>query len=124
MPPAVRDAFPAVPWRLELVWELDLPVEWINVGDFADLLDLPLWQRDGKRFQVSPHQVLADPSAFPDHYARVMAADLRYPVHLAHHRGRWTILDGYHRLAKAIAIEHLTIASRKLSAEDLDRVCR
>jgi hypothetical protein len=99
-PDAVRAALPMVPWRLDRLWRLRLPVRRLPVEQFGWLLELPLWQRDGRRFQVTPRQVLDAPDRFGDHLRRVLAADLRFPVHVVGHRGRLVILDGYHRLAK------------------------
>ncbi|UFU03497.1 hypothetical protein LQF12_02470 [Ruania suaedae] len=66
------------------------------------LLDLPLWQRNGVRFQVSPREVLDAPDRYPDHLARVHAADVAYPIHAVQRREGVVILDGYHRLLRAL----------------------
>ena len=45
-------------WRLEDLWALDLPRVRFALPELTWLLDLPLWQRDGVPFQVSPNEVL------------------------------------------------------------------
>lgn len=122
-PPPVRDALPMVPWRLDRLWALSLPVRPFAVHTFRWLLELPLWQCNGVRFQVAPRQVLDAPDQFPDHLRRVRAADLSYPVHVIRHRGRLVILDGFHRLAKAMLEGRQEIEAMVLSATDLHSVC-
>lgn len=121
-PEPVRAALPMIPWRLDRLWGLSLPVQRIGIGQFAWLLDLPLWQRDGIRFQVTPRQVLDGPDEFPDHFRRVMDSDLGYPIHVVRHRGRLVVLDGFHRLAKATIEKRHQVEAIVLSAADLEFV--
>ncbi len=121
-PASVQDALPLVPWKLDKLWQLQLPVQRLGVERFDWLLDLPLWQRDGVRFQVTPRQVLAAPDEFPDHLRRVMESDLRYPVHAVHHHDRLVILDGFHRLARAVLEQRQEIAAMMLSPADLGSI--
>ena len=123
VPGAVREALPMDPWSLEPLWRLELPVRPVQVAELDWLLDLPLWQLNGTRFQVSPRQVRDDPAGFPDHLTRAMASDLRYPVHLAQHRGRLVVLDGFHRLLKASIEGRTEIGAMVLSREDLAAIC-
>ena len=64
-PQVIRDALPDVPWSLQRLHALDLPVVQVPVADLLWGLDLPVWQNDGRRFQVTPRQVLDDPEQFP-----------------------------------------------------------
>jgi hypothetical protein len=50
-------------WDLGLLHALDLPVVELSVADLAHHLDLPFWAYDGRPFQLTPHQVAADPVA-------------------------------------------------------------
>ena len=74
----------------------------VPVAELDRLLDLPLWQRDGVRFQVRPRDVVADPTAYPQPRGRVHAADRSLPVHCCVHRGRLVILNAYHPLLGAV----------------------
>jgi hypothetical protein len=122
-PPVIRQALPIVPWKIHKLWALDLPVQQIAVADLAWLLDLPLWQENGMRFQVSPAQVRGDPGRFADHLRRVMACDLEQPIHLVEHHGRMVVLDGYHRLLKAAIEGRPEIDAMVLSQQDLESIC-
>jgi hypothetical protein len=122
-PPVIRQALPIVPWNIHQLHSLDLPTQPVAVDGLAWLFDLPLWQDNGTRFQVSPAQVRADPARFPDHMRRVMAADLNHPVHLVEHNGHLVVLDGYHRLLKAAIQGHAQIQAMILSQQDLQSIC-
>jgi hypothetical protein len=124
MPEVIRETLPTVPWSLRELWRLELPVRPVAVEDLAWLFELPLWQMDGARFQVSPRQVRDEPARFPDQMRRVMASDLAYPVHLVEHRGRLVVLDGFHRLLKAAVEGRPEIDAMVLSEEDLEAICR
>jgi hypothetical protein len=93
------------------------------VQELAWLFDLPLWQLNGVRFQVSPRRVRDDPAGFPDHLRRVMASDLGRPIHLVEHNGRLVVLDGFHRLLKAALEGRAEIDAMVLSQEDLESIC-
>ncbi|WP_432943027.1 hypothetical protein ACQPXM_39095 [Kribbella sp. CA-253562] len=96
-------------------------------------LDLPFWSVDGEPFQVTPRQVAAEPRRFSAQYGRTvvgitayrdafsprsaaaLAADLRFPsLDVVERADRLTILDGVHRLLKAVMIGRDRIAVRVL----------
>jgi hypothetical protein len=122
-PDVIRQTLPMVPWKIDKLWALELPVQRVAVGDLAWLLDLPLWQKNGTRFQVSPAQVRADPGRFPDHLRRAMASDLEQPIHLVKHNGRLVVLDGYHRLLRAVIEGRPEIDAMVLSQRELESIC-
>jgi hypothetical protein len=122
-PPVIRQTLPIVPWDIRQLRSLALPVRPVAVDGLTWLFDLPLWQDNGTRFQVSPAQVRADPARFPDHMRRVMASDLGYPIHLVEHNGHLVVLDGYHRLLKAAIEGRAQIEAMIISQQDLQSIC-
>jgi hypothetical protein len=123
-PEVIRETLPMVAWNIGRLWALELPVRQVAVQELAWLFDLPLWQLNGVRFQVSPRQVRDDPAGFPDHLRRVMAADLGRPIHLVGHNGRLVVLDGFHRLLKAALEGRAEIDAMVLSQGDLESICQ
>ena len=101
-------------WDPERLWELDLPVELMHVGELAWYLELPLWRDAGRPSRVTPAKVLADPVRYRDQYRRTLEADLRYPLDVTRRDGRWTVMDGLHRLAKAVVCEWEVVRVRKV----------
>jgi hypothetical protein len=123
-PEVIRETLPMVRWDIRLLLALELPVRRVAVQELAWLFDLPLWQLNGVRFQVSPRQVRDDPPRFPDHLRRVTASDLDRPIHLVEHHGRLVVLDGFHRLLKAALEGRSEIDAMVLSRQDLDLISR
>ena len=124
MPAALTDVLPLVPWRLDLLHALDLPVRQVPLDELSWQFVLPLWQLDGDRFQVSPYDVAADPVRYAAHYERVMDWDLDYPIHLVEYRGRLVVLDGNHRLLKASFLRRRWVEAHVLTEADLESIRR
>ena len=87
---------------IERLWALELPVVTVAVADLESLLDLPWWMDNDVRFCLSPAAVLAKPGLYPEHHRRIAGADLGFPLHLTRLDNRLTILDGVHRLDRAV----------------------
>src|SRR5262245_6598323 len=82
MPPSLRAVLVCEPWQIDKLWALELAETDVPVDELAWLLDLPLWQLSGQRFQVSPSDVLARPDHYPHHVQRIDQADLSAPIHV------------------------------------------
>lgn len=109
-------------WDVDLLHALDLPTTELPVTELAHHLDLPFWAYDGP-FQVTPHQVAADPLTYNAQYDRTLAADLRHPLDVVRRPDdRLTILDGIHRLLRAELEGRTTVGVRVLPWSDLDRI--
>jgi hypothetical protein len=109
-------------WDVDLLHALDLPAIELPVAELAHHLDLPFWAYDGP-FQVTPHQVAADPLTYKAQYDRTLAADLRHPLDVVRRPdNRLTILDGIHRLLRAELERRTTISVRVLPWSDLDQI--
>jgi hypothetical protein len=107
-------------WDLQRLWALDLPVEHLPVPELEWLLDAPLWRgADGRPFTVRPRDVLREPDAHPWHRDRIASAELGYPIDVTRRGHRWTVLDGTHRLARAIQLGSSSVAVRKVPHEAL-----
>jgi hypothetical protein len=72
--------------------------------ELRSLLDVKLWDlSDGTR--ISPNQVIMYPIKYPAHWKLIKNADLSYPIILYGNR----VVDGMHRLSKAIVENQTTI---------------
>jgi hypothetical protein len=112
MPDSVRQTLGIEPWESRNDEELG-PVEEIAIAGLTWLLELPLWGWRGEPFQVTPNQVAADPQTYAVHYARVMWSDLDDPIVIAERNGRTVLLDGYHRLLRAMVEGRRTLPARR-----------
>ena len=90
-------------WDADRLHALDLPVGLMSVAKLVWHLELPWW-RGERPFSVRPVDVLRRPGHYPDHRGRILDADLGCPLDLTWLEERWTIMDGIHRLAKAVVL--------------------
>ena len=126
MPAQLRSVMVDFQWSRERLWALELPVERVGLHELRWHLALPMWSFEGVPFTVSPQDVGADPDRYHAQYARTMAADLEFPLHLlVRARDAPTILDGVHRLLKAELLGHRTVDVKKVPMSSLDAIaCR
>lgn len=115
-PESIRPFLVGTLWTRERLWALELPVVSVAVAELEPLLDLPWWMDGGRRFCLSPAMVLARPGLHPDHDRRVSEADLGFPLHLTRLDRRLTILDGVHRLARAVRDGREEVAAQLVPA--------
>ncbi|HEX4214704.1 MAG TPA: hypothetical protein VIA06_15410 [Candidatus Dormibacteraeota bacterium] len=125
MPESMRGLFPAFEWSVDQLWRLDLPADELPLERFDWLLGIPFWRWMGRRWQLSLRDVLGDPGGYEAHVRKAMDADLAHPIHIAESRdGHPIILDGYHRLLRAILAGHPTIRAVTVRRADLEALHR
>jgi len=102
-PPEIAEYFDST-WDKRELWMLELPRSALQTSELEWHLDFPFWSTKppGPVFDLMPRAVLANPQEHPRHWDRIVAADLSFPVDLGYFGGRLVILDGLHRLAKAV----------------------
>lgn len=84
------------------------------LSELAWHLQLKLWRHEGVPFALSPSDVARDPVRYGKEYERMLTADLAYPIDLMLVRGRWTVMDGVHRLLKAQLLGLDVVRVRKI----------
>jgi len=103
-------------------------------------LDKDLWTIivDGKPKYITPNQVIKNPSISPLDFNKINNADLQFPIIIYVHnmdssssssssasrdKSDLDILDGLHRLAKAVILKHKTIKVKYVTTDILQK-CR
>ena len=122
IPASLRGVLLDHPWELSKLLALDLPVEEVSVAALAWQLDLPWWRRGDDWFFVTPNEVRSDPAASPEQWARTMRADLDAPIHVRMTERGPVVLDGVHRLLKAVVEGRSSLSARVLPDEHLPSV--
>ena len=111
------------PWLVDVARERvhgrNRPIELMPVRELEWILDLPLWWDAGHPFRLRPRDVLVEPERNRAQHVRTNEADLAIPVDVAWHQGRWVVVDGVHRLLKAISLGHTAVAAREVPAAAL-----
>lgn len=84
------------------MWALPTPATLLTIDALSWHFDLPVWSTQPPKplFDLSPGKVIAQPSIHAYHWQRILDAPLEFALDLFEYNGRWTIMDGYHRLAK------------------------
>lgn len=103
----------------ERLWALPLAVESLPVACVEWHLDLPWWRLGDRPFALTPRSVLRDPDRYALHSRRALEACLGFPLDVTWRGGRWTIVDGVHRLVKAVALGLRDVRVRKVPGSAL-----
>jgi hypothetical protein len=109
-------------WDTDKLRALTIPPRQMAISELDWHLSWKCWALNGTPFQLTPVEVLHQPRRYRDQADRIANADLRFPIEVTWWEGRWTILDGIHRLARAISMGRRTIQARQLTAADLDHI--
>ncbi len=100
------------------LWELDIPIEEINILDIDYNLDIPYLEKMGTDdWNLSPRMLIENFDKEQLHASRTRKVDLKYPIEIYKHQDKWIILDGVHRFTKAVLEGDKTIKVRKVTDE-------
>jgi len=107
----------------ELLWDLVLPIEDVNISELSNNFDIPyLEHEDTDDWNMSISDLVDNFDNEPFHASQAMKADLKYPIELYYFRGNWIILDGVHRLTKAIKTGKTIIKVRRIPEKEIRRI--
>lgn len=101
-------------WDNQLVWELEVETESMSVAELVWHFDIPWLHTEGERFNLTPKDIMEYPGSYKEQYERTMQSDLSYPIDIMKNKGQWLILDGLHRLMKAVINEESIVSVRKI----------
>lgn len=102
--------------------ELPLPVTDVEIEDLLWHLDMPVWSQDGTDdWNLKPQDVIDGKSGSSIHQRRTTEADLAFPIVITEYKSRLVILDGIHRLVKALQEGRKTIEAIVVPASYLSR---
>ena len=98
------------------LWAFDIPVEEIEISEINYNLDIPYLEQEGTNdWNLSPRMLIENFEKEKFHAKQTEKADLKYPIEIYKHQGKWIILDGVHRFTKAIRLGNKTIKVRRIS---------
>ncbi len=111
-------------WSEEKVWTLTVPVEEMNIAELTWHFDIPFWSTPEGYYDLTPHQVLANPEKHAAEYERILKADMQYPLDIMYWKSRWLLLDGLHRLVKTYKEGMKTINVRRISTKFIEQIVK
>ncbi|MDR3126210.1 MAG: hypothetical protein LBT92_01095 [Rickettsiales bacterium] len=108
-------------WEESEVWDLDIPIERMDISELLWHFDIPFWRTDSGRYDLKPSEVIGDLDKYERHKERIENADISYPLDILKNpkTGCWTLLDGLHRLVKLYLRGDASVRVRKVSMEDI-----
>ena len=100
------------------LWEANIPIEEINISEIDYNLDIPYLEQMGTNdWNLSPRMLIKNFDKEKFHAKQTETADLKYPIEIYNHQGKWIILDGVHRFTKAVYLGNKTIKVRRIPRE-------
>lgn len=126
LPEVLSGFFFPFDWVPEKVWAVEAPVEELPRVELDWHLCLPFWSSQPEKplFDVIPNDVLACEVAYPEHYERVVRANISFAIDLMWNKDRLLILDGMHRLAR-LKLENIEVARvRKIPRDAISLIRR
>lgn len=102
-------------------WSVDMLIE---ITDDNKVEELPVstleWNMEEKAWgngkEISPAEVLEKPSKYKEHMERIEEAELKYPILVYKNK----LIDGYHRLAKAVSQDKKNIKVKIINDKQMD----
>lgn len=102
-------------WDDKKVWALPIKTEEMLIDELLWHLEIPVWEKEGTDdWNLTPIEVLQSPEQEPSHAKKIAEADLQLPIDIMENKGRLTLLDGYHRLARVKQLGHKSVKVRKI----------
>ena len=109
------------------VWELDIPVEDLDINEITWHFEFPFWNYNDIPYSVKPIDVMKYKDKYSMQYERIINADTSYPIDLIDDRkrtGKLLILDGLHRLAKLYLEGASTVKVRIVPRTKIPYICK
>lgn len=94
-----------------------------RTSDLYKVLDNLVWTfKTPNQGEISPRAVIENPRLSPNHYNRIVNADLNYPIIVYRKGGSPIVIDGMHRLANAYINKIEKIKVRYVTEKQLSKV--
>lgn len=111
-------------WDVRKVWELDLPVEDMDIKELEWHFDVPFWFNKGGFYDQKPIDVINNPEYYKERIERIKSTDLKYPIDIMLNNDKWEILDGLHRLVHHKLLGHKTVKVRKVPLDSKPKILK
>jgi len=111
--PIVERYWYSIDWDVRTIWALDLPVHTSAMAPLLWHMNVPVWpDANGFGYRVTPAQVIGNKQEHKREMLRIEQSDLSFPIDIFPHGRRLMILDGIHRLAKAVLLAKVEMSVR------------
>ncbi len=111
-------------WDEKDVWELDYPVEQMDIETLEWHFEVPFWDWNNECYNLTPRQVIEDKDQYKEQYDRIMNSNIEYPIDIMENKGKYVILDGLHRLAKYKILGYKEIKVRIIPRREIKNISK
>jgi disulfide oxidoreductase YuzD len=110
--------------RNQIIYSIKAEEVLLNVEKLSFLLKRKVWGSNGKSYDLSPMEVIEDPSNKDYSYQqeKIEKADLKFPIFLVKKDGKLRVVDGYHRLAKAFQQGKKKIKAKTINQKEWEEI--
>jgi hypothetical protein len=109
----------------EKTWDLNILPEVMDIKELEQNLDIAYLDKEGTDdWNLTLRELINDPEKQPGHYDKIQKADMKYPIKIYFFGGSWKILDGVHRLCKAVIEGRKTISVCKVPPEMIPKILK
>ncbi|MCL5680372.1 MAG: ParB N-terminal domain-containing protein [Candidatus Marsarchaeota archaeon] len=110
-------------WDERKVWKLKIKPEEMKISKLEWMFYVPFWRLpDNTPYSLKPIDVIEKPKKYKKEYKRTMKANLKHPIDIMRNKGKWLLLDGLHRLAKAKILGYDSIYVRKIPRSEIAKI--
>ena len=124
LPETIKEVGFDFSWSEEKVWAINSPVEEMGIEELEWHFEIPFWSTDDGFYNLKPIDVITSPENNQTEYKRTIKSDLSYPIDIMKNKGRWLILDGLHRLAKAKILGKTKVYIRKIPRDKIPEIIK
>lgn len=122
-PQIIKDTGFEFNWDDKKVWAISIKTEKMPLKKLLWHLEIPIWEKEGTDdWNLTPMQALQNPPKEPSHYKKIVKSNMHYPIDIMWNKGRWTLLDGYHRLARAYQLGYKNVLVRKIPRKYIPQI--
>jgi len=113
-------------WRdNKKLWALDVPIEEMSIKEFHWMLHIPFWEDEHGNIVITPQEVMDNLDKYPMHKNKIEMCDTSFPVDIMKNKkGKWSTLDGLHRIVKLILEGKNVVRVRKIPPEIIHKTAR
>jgi hypothetical protein len=124
-PKVIEDVNFDFDWDIKKVWNLDIPTTEMDIQKLIWHFELPFWEKENTSdYNLTPQEVIDNVEGTKVHRKKIEETDLSHPIDIMEIKGRWSILDGLHRLVKVYEHGYKKVKVRIIPREKIPEILK
>lgn len=96
-------------------------IEKIKVDKYKYILNTQCWINADNKYYITPQTILNEPDDYRRIYEKIKNADLFYPIIIVKDVDNSVLLDGHHRIVKALKYNIDTVDAYIINLDDIQK---